>query len=267
MKRILQLTLVWVALTTGAGMAWCAPQESARLLSLGAAPGEHLRFNVHWMGVPAGAAYMQVRPALAGEYSLAAGVESIGVVKLVHAIKDSLQSDGFLTPNGFSARYFIKQQQRRDHTRILSYRFDREWGEVVRTQSGEEPTHIGGVTPQVNDLVAGFFALRACRGLVPGANLYVPMVDGKKVYEITAAVGNPERLQTPLGWFDVLPVTVVVGNSDLFRLQGSVVVWLTSDPRRIPVRVESRIEFKKVSADLVFLDDGRGDRRELKVSE
>lgn len=258
--------LVWLLIGFCAlGFGWLSPAYGKEPLPvLGAAPGEILKFNVQWYGVPAGSAYMESRPTMSGQYSLTAGVESIGLIKFLHPIKDVLHTEGFLSPKGFVTRYFSKHQQRGDSSRLIEYRFDREWGEVVRTQEGEEPFIIGGVNPGINDLVTGFFTLRACPSLGPGANLYLPMLDGKKIYEVAASVGPSERLNTPLGWFDVLPMTVMVENSDLFRLQGSVVVWLTNDIRRMPVRVESRIDFKSVAADLIFYEDGRGGRGEMK---
>ncbi|MBF0614393.1 MAG: DUF3108 domain-containing protein [Magnetococcales bacterium] len=235
---------------------------------LGAVAGERLRYNIHWMGVPAGFAYMEMRPAKKGEYTFEAGVESIGMVKLLYSVKDRLHAEGGMTSSGgMVARYYAKHQQRGAQKRLIEYRFDREWGEAFRTQEGEEPITIGGVTPTVHDMLTGFHALRGCAGLVAGKSLYIPMVDGKKVYQVEASVGQPDRLNTPLGWFDVFPLTIMVGNSDLFRLQGSIVVWLTGDARRLPVKVESRFELKSVSADLIAYDDGRGEQREVKETK
>ncbi|MBF0293981.1 MAG: DUF3108 domain-containing protein [Magnetococcales bacterium] len=261
--------ILWLMIATAAtgSLRVASAAEPIPFPALGASPGEHLKFNIHWMGVPAGSAFMTVRPSPPGEYLLVAGVESIGVVKMLHFIKDELQAGGLLTPQGLSTRYFIKQQQRRDVAKVISYRFDREWGEAVRTQPDEETGYITGITPQVNDLVTGFYALRTCPKLKPDSAIYLPMVDGRKIYEVSVKVGARERLHTPVGWFDTIPLTIVVGNSDLFRLQGSVVVWLTDDARRIPVRVESRIDFKSVAADLVFMNDGRGERREMKGND
>ncbi|MBF0212602.1 MAG: DUF3108 domain-containing protein [Magnetococcales bacterium] len=257
------LVAVWLSASV---FPACA--SGATATPLGALPGERLRYNIHWMGVPGGEAFMEVRPAKAGHYALVAGVESTGVVRLLHPIQDQLQAEGSVTASGvMSARYYAKHQQRGDQKRVIEYRFDREWGEVLRTQEGEESQSIGGVTPGVHDMLTGFYALRGCAGLKPGARIYVPMVDGKKVYQVATEVGEEERLLTPLGWFDVWPMTVMVGNSDLFRLQGSIVVWLTRDARRLPVRVESRIDFKSVAADLVAYDDARGERREWKESK
>ncbi|MEO5331293.1 MAG: DUF3108 domain-containing protein [Magnetococcus sp. YQC-5] len=261
-----QLALIFVLIMTGFHPLMMVSQAYGQvpLPALGAAPGERLKFNVHWMGLPAGLAFMDVKTTSPGLYSLVAGVESIGAVKLLYPIKDRMQAEGLMVANDYSVRYFSKQQQRGSASRLIEYRFDREWGEAIRTQEGEETLAVGGVTPRVNDILTGFFTLRACPSLVPGAHLYLPMVDGQKVYQVSATVGNKEKLHTPLGWFDVFPMTVVVENSDLFRLQGSIVVWLTHDLRRMPVRVESRIDFKRVAADLISYDDGRGDRRDLK---
>ncbi|MBF0271053.1 MAG: DUF3108 domain-containing protein [Magnetococcales bacterium] len=235
--------------------------------TLGAVPGERLNYNIHWMGMPAGSAFMEVRPAQSGQYALAAGVESIGLIRMLHPINDLLRAEGSVTPKGMSVRYYAKHQQRGDQKRLIEYRFDREWGEALRTQEGEEPQTIGGVTPGVHDMMTGFYALRGCPALVPGAEIYVPMVDGKKIYQVGVQVGRVERITTPVGLYDALPLTVMVGNSDLFRLEGSIAVWLTNDARRLPVRVESHINLKSVAADLVSFNDGRGEQREWKESK
>ncbi|MBF0164957.1 MAG: DUF3108 domain-containing protein [Magnetococcales bacterium] len=246
------------------GLAWAG---GAGTPVLGGVAGERLRYNIHWMGVPAGKAYMEVRPAKEGHYVLVSGVESIGMIRLMYPVKDVLHSEGERTPHGLSARYYAKHQQRGDQSRLIEYRFDREWGEALRTQQGEEPLSIRGVTPGVHDMMTGFYALRACPELAPGTEVYIPMVDGKKIYQVAAHVGLVERLTTPLGFFDAMPLTIMVGNSDLFRVKGSIVVWLTHDERRLPVRVESRLDLKSISADLIGYDDGRGDRREVKESQ
>ncbi|MEO5346653.1 MAG: DUF3108 domain-containing protein [Magnetococcus sp. YQC-9] len=239
----------------------------ATRVTLGGVPGERLRYNIHWMGMPAGKAYMEVRPAREGHYAFVSGVESIGMIRLMYPVKDVLHSEGVKTSQGLSARYYAKHQQRGDLSRLIEYRFDREWGEALRTQEGEESISIGGVTPGVHDMMTGFYALRACPDLTPGTDVYIPMVDGKKIYQVAASVGMVERMSTSLGFYDVMPVTIQIGNSDLFRVQGAIVVWLTRDERRLPIRVESRLDLKSVSADLIAYDDGRGEQREFKDSK
>ncbi len=231
---------------------------------LGALPGERLKFNVQWYGVPAGEAFMEMRAAKPGKYSLIAGVKTIGLVKFMHPLSDQLMADGLLSASGMSTRYYIKQQLRGRKNRLIKYHFDRKWEEAIQNQKGEFPFEIGGVLPGVNDMLTGFYTLRACARLRPGATIYLPMLDGQKIYYVLAEVGQPERLNTPLGWFDVLRLTVTVENSELFRTQGKIVVWLTNDARRMPVRVESRIDYKRVAADLFFFEDGRGGRKSLK---
>ncbi|MBF0429609.1 MAG: DUF3108 domain-containing protein, partial [Magnetococcales bacterium] len=116
---MLLISLFWF----GSVLPMAYGQET--LPPLGAAPGERLTFNIHWMGIPAGKAFMESRPASSDQYLLMAGVESIGAVKFLYPIKDLLQAEGNVSAKGLTARYYMKQQQRGDQSKLIEYRFDR----------------------------------------------------------------------------------------------------------------------------------------------
>ncbi len=234
---------------------------------LGAVAGERLRFNLHWMGVPAGMAVLKREPAPAGRYLLEVEVASVALVALLHPIEDRMRAKGILTGDGFRAERYDKDQRRGRKEKRTVYHFKRPENKVVRVRNGTVVLEMAEAPATVNDPVSGFYDLRARPRLNEGFEMAWPLADGKKIYRVTLAVGAVDRINTPLGWFRAFPVRVAVSGSKLFGEKGSITIWLTDDERRLPVQLLSWVKFGKIAADLVAYDDGRGEQRQVDWEE
>lgn len=261
LKTLLRL-LPWLLIVT---VAW--PARAADQAALGAAPGERLDFSIHWMGMPAGKARLEMTRPGAGRYALTALVETVALVKMLHPIEDRLEVTGLLSPDGLRSEHYLKDQRSGSKRKKTVYRFDRAGKQVERIRNDREKLTMADAPDAVNDPLSGFYGLRAWPDLPAGATMKWPVVDGKKIYDVTVRVGGVDRINTPLGWFRAFPVEVDVKNSDLFRQQGAITVWLTDDARRLPVQMSSWVKFGRIAADLVSFDDGRGERREVQWEE
>ena len=246
-------------------ISFFAADAQAGARKYGGVPGEKLTFNVHWLGIPAGHAEMNMYQADAGKYSVEAMVEAIGMVKFIHAIKDKLQSVGDILASGeFRTISYNKDQRKGSRIRQIEYKFDRNKKVVTRLQKGEKPKQIIVSNGEVSDPLSYFYSLRTMPELEPGKSLIWLTVDGHKEYKMQVDIGEKIKKYTPLGGFDVITVKVKIPSSkELFRQEEAIVIWFTADERRMPVRVETRLSVGSVAADLVAFDDGRGNRGEL----
>ncbi|MBF0448888.1 MAG: DUF3108 domain-containing protein [Magnetococcales bacterium] len=231
----------------------------------GGVPGEVLIYNVHWVGIPAGRAEIKMGQAEPNQYKLEAMVETIGMVKFLHAIKDTLNSSGDRLDDGtFHSSTYFKDQRKGSNIRQTTYEFDREKNVVQRLRKKEKPIHITISKGEVNDPLAVFFTLRSLPKLEPNTSLSWVTVDGRKEYEMTVEIGQPTQEFTPLGRFDIIPIKVKIPSSkELFRQEEAIEIWLTNDHRRMPVRVETRLSLGGVAADLVSFKDGRGGQDDI----
>ncbi|MBF0453247.1 MAG: DUF3108 domain-containing protein [Magnetococcales bacterium] len=240
-------------------------EEGTKKTLYGGVPGEQFTFNVHWMGIPAGRAEMKMNQAGPGKFDLEAMVETIGMVRFLHSLKDTLRSKGeWLENGGFRSTSYFKDQRKGSQVRQVDYQFDRETKVVTRLRKGEKPIPIKISSIKVNDPLAVFYTLRGLSNLEPGKSLVWITVDGRREYNMQVDIGKPAQRFTPLGRFKIIPIKVKIPSSgELFRQEEAIEIWLTDDERRMPVRVETRLSLGGVAADLVAYRDGRGGHGEL----
>ncbi|MEO5355272.1 MAG: DUF3108 domain-containing protein [Magnetococcus sp. XQGC-1] len=251
-------------------VVWLLPASlwGAEEWRLGAAPGERLRYRVHWMGITAGDASMQLESGPGRGYLLQSGLSSVGAARVIRALDEWFKVEGEHRESAFIPRQYVKDQRRDNRVKWTSYQFDREMRQVVRLRRGEEgrPDEILPIpfsAEPLADPLSLLYAVRARQELLPGQTLERLVVDGERIYCLTITVGGGRQLHTSLGEFRVFSLQVAVENSELFRQRGPIQLWLTDDARRIPIQVEAQLAFGAVVAELVAFEDGRGESRKV----
>ncbi|MDD5088395.1 MAG: DUF3108 domain-containing protein [bacterium] len=107
------------------------------------------------------------------------------------------------------------------------------------------------VPPRVQDVLsAGFFARTL--PLEVGDTLSIPTHDVKKTYDLLVIVHAREFVETLAGTYDAFKVEPVLRSGGLFKKEkgARVFVWVTADERRILVKMESRVSFGIITAEL-----------------
>jgi hypothetical protein len=135
-----------------------------------------------------------------------------------------------------------KHDVQKDRVRDSEAVFDYDEKQVIFTETNpKEPmkpprriaSHIDGLT---YDLVTGIYALRLLP-LAVGKTFRLQVSDSGLVYDIPVKVAAREIQKTVLGrvmCFRVEPD--VFGPGRIIEREGSMAIWITDDPRRIPVR-------------------------------
>jgi len=87
-----------------------------------------------------------------------------------------------------------------------------------------------------------------------GAGLTVRVFDNGKLYDLPFRLVGYEMLDLPqpLGRHvrTLVAEPMVPSGSGLFAQEGRLLVWVTADDRRIPVRVRSKVPVGSVAGDL-----------------
>lgn len=230
----------------------------------GPASGERLVYNIHWMGAPGGKSEMTFFRLEENRYRILVTVESIGLVDLIHTIRDRFEATGILSPAGPLADRFLKVMKNRKKEKKVELLFHREAGYAERFEGeGVLQERIEDLAAGVNDPLTAIYWVRLQRELKAGDRMVNGLIDGKRRYLSTVRVEDGGPLYGPLGWFDVWQVSPTLEPSELFRHEGGMEIWLTKDHRRLPVRVKSRVRVGNIEADLMAYDDGRGEHREF----
>jgi hypothetical protein len=109
------------------------------------------------------------------------------------------------------------------------------------------------LAPCALDVFSAFFVARQ-RGLDQGGQLTVRVFDNGKQYDLPFRPLRYETLDLPeplgKGVRTQVVEPVVPPGSGLFTQEGRLLVWVTADARRIPVRVRSKVPVGSVSGDI-----------------
>lgn len=106
----------------------------------------------------------------------------------------------------------------------------------------------------VMDLVSGFYYLRS-QPLEVGTQVLLPLFDSNEYTATSVDILRRERLHIRgLREVDTLVVHPQLKTAGFFRRTGDILIWLTDDQYRVPVRMESSIVLGRVIAELVAVE-------------
>jgi hypothetical protein len=103
-------------------------------------------------------------------------------------------------------------------------------------------SHEIDTAPCVHDVIGGLYFLRTLT-LEPGQSSEVPVSDGKKSVMAKVEAQQREDVKTPMGAFKTIRYEIYVFNDVLYRRPAHLYIWLTDDRRKLPVRVQVRMQF------------------------
>jgi hypothetical protein len=218
------------------------------------APGETLTYRIRWGLIIAGHASLRVLPEedYNGEPALrfAMRAATTPFIDRLYRVRDRVES--VVAADLSRALEYTQSQQEGRHARELEVYFD--WDDTPqawRVLDGEarEPVSI---EPATFDPLSGVYALRR-HPLWVGAEVEMPITDGKVFAMARGKVLREETISTPAGRYDTW---VVQPELDQVRAvfekspDATVQVWLTRDERRLPVRVSSKVFIGHFTAEL-----------------
>lgn len=226
-----------------------AEGEGAPDLSIARVPwriGEYFQFSVDWSGINAGSALMQVQnwQWVDGHrtWRIVSKTESNSFVSKFYKVRDRVETS--IDAESLYSRRFEK------HLREGGYKYD----SVVRFDQDERKAryddgNVLDVPPRVHDVLSAFYYVRT-QPLPDGGTLSVPAHDNKKSYDLEIRVIRRERVEVPAGKFSCIVVEPILKSEGIFKSKGQILVWLTDDERRLPVKVTSKVPIGSISISL-----------------
>lgn len=199
-----------------------------------------------WEGRPA----LHLRSSLAGA---ALGMRASGESESwIHP--EELWSYGFVTESDTS-NIDDRQVWTLDYAKGLAIR------ERVRTKDGvTKNTRIEKALSKthVQDASSMLYFFRAFPVTV-GSKLQSDVYTSKKLWSLTVKIPAKETVKTPAGKFSCLRVVPEASHEGVKRSDGNVVIWVTDDERKMPVKVQ--MQMKLGAATAVLLEDRTKKRR------
>jgi hypothetical protein len=222
-------------------------------------PGEKLTYKLRWKFVNAGTAVFQVQPIteLNGNpaYHFLLTIRSNPFFDMFYKVRDRVEAYTDLTVT--RSLLYKNEQRQGSYSRDVIVTFDWESQTAQYENRGEKRDPIF-IYPVTLDPLSIMYHLRM-QELVLGSVLKAPATDGKRIVVGKLRVFEKESLKVPAGRFDAFlvepelrPLGGVVKRSKAAAIQ----IWVSADPRQIPLKVSGKTKVGSFSAVLVSVESG-----------
>ena len=207
---------------------------------------ETLYYTVEWRLITAGKAKLEwtseQRPRTGAQVNLR--LESVGLVSKFFKVEDNYSSNLNSALCGQSLQMTTLEGSRQRETKVTFDSANRKasYLERDRVKNAVVNAHDIDIPPCVHDVIGGLYLLRTMN-LEPGQSAEVPVSDGKKSAMAKVEAQQREDVKTPQGTFKTIRYEIYLFNDVLYRRSAHLNVWLTDDRRRLPVRVQVRMQF------------------------
>ncbi len=218
--------------------------------------GEKLTFNVKYGFVTAGVATMaipQMRRISGREaYHVTFEVNSVPSFDWIYKVRDRYET--YIDDKGLFPWRFEQHIREGGYSRDFSAFFDQRKGKA-KTSEGEYE-----IPKYVNDIVSAFYLARTFdySNLKKNDRIHLKNFYKDKVYDLDVRYLGKETIDVSAGKFDCIVVEPLVQEGGLFKSEGSIVVWLSDDTCKIPVKVKTKVVIGSIDAELTAYEGLKG---------
>ena len=209
--------------------------------------GERLVFDISYGVVTAGEAIITVTAdSMAGRacYRVDVRINSLPSFSWIYKVEDL-----YVT---YIDRQAIVPWKFEQHIREGGYRRDfvaefDQYRHRAKTTEGEHE-----IPPYVHDIMSAFFYVRTLdfSGAQKGDILWMQNFYKDKSYELGVKFLGRQEEEVAAGTFRTIVLEPMVREGGLFKSEGRIVVWLSDDERKIPIRVNTKVVIGSIDTEL-----------------
>lgn len=256
MKLIMLSLIVLVTVQSASG------QDFRSLENKAFREGEKLTFDVKFGFVTAGIAVMQIpkikRISGRNAYHVTFEVNSIPSFDWIYKVRDRYET--YLDTAGIFPWRFEQHIREGNFSKDFSAFFDHR-KKKARTSKGEYDIPL-----YVNDIVSAFYLARTFdySKMKVGDRVELHNFYNDKVYDLDVKYLGKERITVAAGTFDCIMVEPLVQEGGLFKSEGNIIIWLTDDDIKMPVKVKTKVVIGSIDAELTAYQGLAGDLKSKK---
>jgi uncharacterized protein DUF3108 len=213
--------------------------------------GEELVFEVRWMGLLAGHASMAVSGQMTREghdvYHIRSLAESSSLFSLFYPVRD--MGETFVDVQALYPWYFHLDQREGARVMKRTVSFDQRRGVAIYWKN-QGPAQEVEVPLGVQDSLSSFYVLRTLP-LQVGQSVHLKTFSNGRLYDVEVQILRQEKVHAYWGLVDALVVRPLMRFEEILRQKGEVLIWVTDDERRLPVRLKTAIKVGSIEATLI----------------
>jgi hypothetical protein len=210
--------------------------------------GEKLVFDVGFSFITAGEAAFQVMKgdSVKGRecYRIVFTVNSVPSFSWIYKVEDRYET--VLDAKGIFPWRFTQHVREGGYKRDFAADFD-QMNYVAKTPDGTY-----SIPPYVHDMVSAFYFVRTMdfsQSRV-GEKYILYNFYKDSTYQLAVKYRGRQQISVDAGTFNTVIVEPMIKEGGLFKSEGAVLIWLSDDDRRIPVKVSTKIVVGSIDAEL-----------------
>jgi hypothetical protein len=231
------------------------------------APGEWLKFRLHYGWLNASVATLQIKSANINgvpAYHVVGKGQTTGLASVFFKVDDTYESY-FGKNDGLPFR-FIRKIDEGGYTKDVEINFDFKNEVAVLNDKKNNKKINFTLQDSVQDLLSAFYYLRNNYGfkdLVLGESIKLNMLyDDDGIFPFKLKYLGKEVLRTKFGKVECLKFRPYVQSGRVFKEQESLSLWVSNDENKIPIRIKADLAVGSIKADL---DGYNGLKHQFKI--
>ncbi len=210
--------------------------------------GEHLKFDVGFSFIKAGEAEFSIptMKTVNGRecFQILATVVSTPTFSFFYKVDDYYET--LVDTKGIFPWHFTQRVREGKYSFDFAAEFD-QTNNVAITAKGRFRT-----SPYVYDVVSALFYVRTmdfskCK---PGEKQYLSNFYNDSTYQLAVKFLGYQQVEVKAGTFNCICVEPLVQEGGLFKSNGKIIIWMTNDERKIPVKVSTKVIVGSIDAEL-----------------
>ncbi len=210
--------------------------------------GEKLFFDVKYGFVTAGVASFRIPEIkkMSGRdcYHVVFEVNSVPSFDWIYKVRDRYET--YLDYEGLFPWRFEQHIREGGYSRDFSAFFDQRKGKAKTSEGTYD------IPKYVNDIVSAFYLARTFdfSKLKVGDKIHLQNFYKNKTYDLDVKYLGKEKIKVASGSWNCIMVEPLVQEGGLFKSEGSIVIWLSNDELKIPVKVKTKVVIGSIDAEL-----------------